>query len=133
MSLIQSLFYIDYDALYGTFCTLHCIHIFGKMLKINFLKFFHKFPGFDFSSKNSISWKLLRIFHLFLFYSLTCLLYHCDNNSIFAIGYLFMRGVTHTHTHTYIYMYIYLAIVFGIILKMQDEKFLDSVRITDRI
>src|SRR6218665_112081 len=47
--------------LYGVhyFSTLHCIHIFCKMLKINFLKFFHTFPGFDFSSKNSISRKLL--------------------------------------------------------------------------
>ena len=32
-------------------CTLHCFYIFGKMLKINFLRFFNKFPGFDFSSK----------------------------------------------------------------------------------
>ena len=35
----------------------------GNMLKINFLKFFPKFPVFDFASKNSMSWKLLRIFH----------------------------------------------------------------------
>src|SRR6218665_3405658 len=28
-------------------------------------------------------------------YSLTCPLYHCANNSVFTIGYLFMCGVTY--------------------------------------
>ena len=46
------------------------------------------------SSKNSISQKLLRIFHCFfvLFYSLTCPLYCCANNPIFTIDYLFMQA-----------------------------------------
>jgi len=38
------------------------------MLKFSFLKNFNKFPGLNFSSKNCISWKLLRIFTEFLCY-----------------------------------------------------------------
>ena len=34
------LVYVNYDAVCGTFCTLDCMHIFGKMLKLNFLKVF---------------------------------------------------------------------------------------------
>ena len=62
---VQCLFYIVYDGVgqFVTFCTLHCIQIFVKMLKINFLKFFNRFPGVDFSSKNSISRKLIIIVH----------------------------------------------------------------------
>jgi len=43
------------------FCTV--THIFCKILKIDFLKFIYKFPRFDFSSKDSIFQKLLRVFH----------------------------------------------------------------------
>ena len=51
MRLIQCLFYINYDLVRGTFCILHCIYIFDKLLKINFLNFVYKFSGFDFLSK----------------------------------------------------------------------------------
>ena len=39
MWLIQCLFYINYDAVWCTFCTLHCINIFGKMLRVDFSLF----------------------------------------------------------------------------------------------
>jgi len=95
MWLIQCLFYINYDAVCGTFCTLHCIHIFGKMSKINFLKFFNKFSGFNFSSKNFYLGNTKNVLLIsVLFNSLTCPLCHCPNNSILTIGYLFMCVVT---------------------------------------
>ena len=81
-----------------------CINIFDKMLRVNFLQFFNKFLGFDLSSKNSISRKLLRIFHWFLF----CFIHwyvHCTTTMLktpqlisspfFTIWYLFMSSVTY--------------------------------------
>jgi len=40
MWLIQIFFYINDDALCGTFCTLHCINIFGNMLRVDFFQVF---------------------------------------------------------------------------------------------
>ena len=81
----------------GTFCTLYCILIFGKMLKINFLKFFKNLLVSIFPVKILYLGKYKEFVTDFCFvFSLTCPLYYYANNSIFTIGYLFMCGITFT-------------------------------------